>query len=177
MAINVTAANQQANNLYGNIDQLRAARQNLAAYKEVLTANWQGEEVGYYVTAIDQVIGEINTAISNIESLTNDIKTVAAQIQKEEQAAAAAAARAAAAAAAKAAQQARINAAKNEYDQANAALEQLLKQYEDLKKKISKASFWNKPLLKTQMDGLDEMIRKARETCNSKLNAWNAARK
>lgn len=173
MAINVTAAIQQANNLYGNIDKLRAARQNLIAYKEAITANWQGEEVGYYVSAIDQVVGEINAAMGNIESLTNDIKTVAAQIQREEQAAAAAAA----AAAAKAAKQARITAAQNEYNKAYEELQKLLELQEKLRKEIKKASGLVKATLKSQLSALETLVSRAQDTCNNKLNALNAARK
>ncbi len=174
MAINVTAAIQQANNLYGNIDKLRAARQNLVAYKEAITANWQGEEVGYYISAIDQVVGEINAAMGNIESLTNDIKTVAAQIQREEQAAAAAAT---AAAAAKAAKQARVTAAQNEYNKAYEELEKLLEAQEKLKKELRKASGFMKAALKSQLSAMDALVARAQDVCNNKLNALNAARK
>lgn len=169
MAINVNAANNQALQLNNNISQLRSAKKQMLAYKSSVSNNWQGKEVSYFLTAIDQVVGDIDSAIRNLDSLGGDIKSVAAQIKREEDAAAAAA-RAAAA------KQQRIRKAQTEYDNAREELNDLIEKKDELETKIDKASFFEKIRLINDLQDLNEEIEKAEIKCESTYNALRAAK-
>lgn len=170
MAINVNTANNQAGQLNNNISQLRNAKKQMLAYKSSVSNNWQGKEVGYILTAIDQVVGDIDGAIRNIDSLSGDIKNVAAQIKREEDAAAAAAR-------ARAAKQQRIRVAQNAYDSAREDLDELLEKREKIEKKMKKASFLEKLRLTNDLQDLNKEIEKAENKCESAYNALRAAKK
>ena len=168
MAINVNAANNQAAQLYNNISQLRDAKRQMLAYRSSVSNNWQGKEVSYILTAIDQVIRDIDAASGSIESLSSDIKTVAAQIKREEEAAAAAAARA---------KQQRIEAAQNAYNSACAELNSLMEQRNRLITELSRASRRNQAGIFAQIKSLEDVIRQVQSKVASAGDALNAARR
>ena len=170
MAINVNTANDQAGQLNNNISQLRNAKRQMQAYRSSVSNNWQGKEVTYILTAIDQVVGDIDSAIRNLDSLSNDIKTVASQIKREEDAAAAAA-RAAAA------KQQRIRTAQTAYDNARDDLNELLDKKNKLEARIKKASFLEKLRLTNDLQDLNKDIEKAENKCESAYNALRAAKR
>ncbi len=170
MAINVNVANKQAGQLNNNIFQLCDAKKQLLAYKSSVSNNWQGREVTYILTAIDQVIGDIDSAIRNLDSLSTDIKNTAAQIKREEDASAAAA-RAAAA------KQQRIRTAQTAYDNAREDLNELIKKKEKLETKLKKASFLEKLRITSELQDLNKEIEKAENKCNNAYNALRAAKK
>ena len=170
MTINVNTANNQAGQLNNNISQLRSAKKQMLAYKSSVSNNWQGKEVGYILTAIDQVVGDIDSAIRNLDSLSNDIKTVASQIKREEDAAAAAA-RAAAA------KQQRIRIAQTAYDNAREELSDLLDEKNKLEAKIEKASFFEKIRLIDDLQKINQEIEKTENKCEDAYNALRAAKR
>lgn len=194
MAINVSAANNQAAQLNDNISKLRDAKRQMQAYRASVSNNWQGKEVTYILIAIDRVIGDIDSAIRNLDSLSDDIKSVASQIKREEDAAAAAA-RAAAeraaaeraaqqrAAAARAeaeranqAKQQRINTAQNTYDKACRDLDALKSQKKQLEKDIKKANIFTKWKLENELEDLNKKIKTAESKVQSTYNALRAAK-
>ncbi len=192
MAINVNAANNQAAQLNDNISKLRDAKKQMQAYRSSVSNNWQGKEVTYILTAIDRVIGDIDSTIRNLESLSSDIKSTAAQIKREEDAAVARAAaeraaaeRAAAQRAANAraeaaranqARQQQINSAQNSYDQARRELDSLNSQKKQLEKSIKKANIFTIWKLQNQMEELNRKIRNAESKVQSTYNALRAAK-
>ena len=169
MAINVNAANNQAAQLQTNITKLRDAKKQMQAYRSSVSNNWQGREVTYILTAIDRVIGDIDSAIRNLDSLSTDVKNVAAQIKREEDAAAAARA--------KAAKQERIRKAQDAYDSACEALDELREAREKLMKKMNKASVWDRLRLCEELQKLDESIQKAESKVESTYDALRAAKR
>ncbi len=194
MAINVSVANNQAAQLNDNISKLRDAKKQMQAYRSSVSNNWQGKEVTYILTAIDRVIGDIDSTIRNLESLSSDIKSTAAQIKREEDAAAAAARAAAERAAAERAaaqraanaraeaaranqaRQQRINSAQNSYDQACRERDSLNSQKKQLEKSIKKANIFTIWKLQNQMEELNRKIRNAESKVQSTYNALRAAK-
>lgn len=170
MAININAANNQAAQLNNNISQLRSAKNQLLAYRTSISNNWQGKEVGNIITAIDQVIRDIDSAVKNLNYLSTDIKNTAAQIKREEDAAAAAAK-------AKAEKEQRIRVAQSAYDAAHDDLVALLKKREELEAKFIKASLMEKLKLSSELQDLDKQISKAQSKCDSAYNALKAAKR
>ncbi len=170
MAINVSAANNQAARLNDNISKLRDAKRQMQAYRSSVSNNWQGKEVTYILTAIDQVIGNIDGAIRNLDSLSGDIKNVAAQIKREEDAAAAAAQ-------ARAAKQQRIRTAQNAYDHAREELDDLIERRERLEKKMKEASFFDKLRIFDELQDLNKEIEKAEKKCQEKYDLLRAAKR
>ena len=81
MGINVNTANNQVGQLNNNIFQLHSAKKQLLAYKLSASNNWQGKEVAYILTAINQAVRDIDSAIKTLDSLNGDIKNTAAQIK------------------------------------------------------------------------------------------------
>lgn len=169
MAINVSAANNQAAQLNDNISKLRDAKRQMQAYRSSVSNNWQGKEVTYILTAIDRVIGDIDSAIRNLDSLCGDIKSVAAQIKREEDAAAAAAR-------AKAAKEQQIRVAQSAYDAARNELDDLLEAREKLLAKFSKASLRDRVRLNSEIQELNKTIRNAESKVQSTYNALRAAK-
>lgn len=169
MAINVNTANSQAAQLNENISKLREAKRQMQTYRSSVSNNWQGKEVTYILTAIDRVIGDIDGAIRNLDSLSGDIKSVAAQIKREEDAAAAAAR-------AKAAKQQQIRAAQSAYDAARNELDDLLEAREKLLEKYSKASLRDRVRLYSEIQELNTMIQNAESKVQSTYNALRAAK-
>ena len=194
MAINVNAANNQSAQLNDNISKLRDTKRQMQAYRSSVSNNWQGKEVTYILTAIDRVIGDIDSAIRNLDSLSDDIKSVATQIKREEDAAAAAAraaaeraaaeraaaarAEAARAEAARAnqAKQQKINAAQNSYDKACRDLDTLKNQKKQLEKDIKKANIFTRWNLQNQLDELNKKIKTAEGKVQSTYNALRTAK-
>lgn len=194
MAINVSAANNQATQLIDNISKLRDAKKKMQAYRASVSNNWQGKEVTYILTAIDRVIEDINSAIRNLESLSTDIKSVASQIKREEDAAAAAA-RAAAeraaaeraaqqrAAAARAeaeranqAKQQRINTAQSNYNKACSDLNALKSQKSELERDLRNSNIFTKWGIQNQLDEVNRKIKSAESKVQSTYNALRAAK-
>lgn len=169
MSINVNTANNQAEQLNNNISQLKAARKQILAYKTSVSNNWQGKEVGYILTAIDQVIGDIDSAIRNIDSLSDDMKRAAVQIQREEAAAAAARAREA--------KQQKIRIAQESYDNARKELDDLTDKKEELEARQKNASFFEKLRIADVLAEIDDMIEKAEQKCNEADNTLRAAKR
>ncbi len=89
MAINVNLANSQANQLRSSSSNLLDAKKQLLNYKNTMILDWQAKEVGYITLAIDQIIDEIDSAISTLNALGNDVSSTANTIRQEEEAAAA----------------------------------------------------------------------------------------
>ncbi len=169
MAINVNAANNQAAQLNNNIAKLRDAKRQMQAYRSSVSDNWQGKEVTYILTAIDRVIGEIDSAIRNLDSLSGDIKSVAAQIKREEDAAAAAAR-------VKAEKQERIRVAQAAYDDARSELDDLVDKREKLLAKYIKASARNRDKIAKEIKELDKTIRSVEEKVHNAYNALRVAK-
>lgn len=189
MAINVNAANSQAAQLNDNITKLRDAKRQLQAYRSSVSNNWQGKEVTYILTAIDEVMGEVDSAIRNLDSLSTDIRSAAAQIKREEDAAAAAARAAAERAAAERAaaaqaeaeraeqaRQQKIGEAQSNYDKACRELDALNRQKKDLEKEIKKAFLFKKMQLEDQLDELNCSIRNAEKQLQNTYQALMAAK-
>lgn len=86
MGINVSTAYSQANNIYGNANQLRQVRKSMMNYKNTIIANWQGTEVSSIIIGIDNVIAMLDSSINELDNLSNDIKNTAAAIRREEEA-------------------------------------------------------------------------------------------
>lgn len=84
MGVDVTKANNQAAQLQDYATQLKGAKNNLQLYKNELSVNWTGTETAYVYAAIDKAIQQINTAITELENLQADVKTVASTIRQEE---------------------------------------------------------------------------------------------
>lgn len=199
MAINVSAANNQAAQLNDNISRLRDAKRQMQAYRSSVSNNWQGKEVTYILTAIDRVIGDIDSAIRNLDSLSDDIKSVATQIKREEDAAAAAA-RAAAeraaaeraaqqraaqqrAAAARAeaeranqAKQQRINTAQSNYNKACSDLNALKSQKSKLERDLRNSNIFTRWGIQNQLDEVNKKIKTAESKVQSTYNALRAAK-
>ncbi len=168
MAINVNTANNQADQLSTNVWQLRQAKQKLSSYRSSINTHWQGKEATDILTAIDQVIGQINRAIQDIEGLSRDIKAVAAQIKREEEAAAARA---------RAAKQQRIRVAQAAYDTACEELSDLESEREQLVRLMSKKSLRERMKLMAELEKLDDRINSARNKCSETYSALRAAKR
>lgn len=169
MAINISVANNQAAQLHEYTVTLQRTKQQLSYYKSILTANWQGSEVGYFVQSIDKAIAQINAVINELNATANDIKNAAETIKREEEAAAAAAR-------ARVEKQRRIAIAEREYNEANNELSELLKSRDEFVKKTK----GKRSLSKKEKDALDELNKKiaeAEKKCNDRKNALAAARR
>ncbi len=160
MAINVTAANQQAAEIAGKIGQLRSARNSLAQYRSQLQTNWQGQEVGLFVESVDREIRKIDTLIGSLNGLSNDIRRAAEEIRREEEAAARAAA-------ARAEQQRRAAQARSAYNAACSRLDEVARERDVIIQKMrntkSKKTMAD---LNAQLAELDKRIMEAQEACN-----------
>ncbi len=169
MAINVNTANIQAAQLNNNISQLRVAKRHMLAYKASVSNSWQGKEVGYILTAIDQVVGEIDSAIRNLDSLSGDVRSVAAQIKREEDAAAAAAR-------ARAAKQQRIRVAQDAYNKACEELNMLNRKRDELMARRGRASLRQKLRIDMELAELSNTIQQSEAKCELTYNNLRAAK-
>ena len=170
MAINVSVANTQAGQLSGYANDLRSAKSQLNSYKTSVSTNWQGKEVPYILTGIDQAIAQIDSAIKQLESLSTDIKNTASTIKQEDDAAAAAAR-------AKVLKEQNIRAAQTAYNNAVDELDSLNREKEKLESAIKKASITKKLSLLAQLAELNQKIEKAQQTCDKCRAALQAARR
>ena len=84
MGINVIDANQKAGALEDNARQLSNSKMNLEQYKEILSASWVGQEVGFMIQGIDKAITELESAINELNLLATDIRNTAEAIHQEE---------------------------------------------------------------------------------------------
>lgn len=160
MAINVTAANQQAAEIAGKISQLRSARNNLAKYKSELQSNWQGQEVGLFVQSIDTEIAKIDALIGTMSSLSSDIRNAAAAIRREEEAAAKAAAE-------RAAYQQRQAQARSAYNAACNALDAIARERATIVEQMRNTkSLATMALLNLKLIEIDSRLSEAQEVCN-----------
>ncbi len=89
MAIDVNLANSQANQLRAYSNRLAGTKTQLVSYRNSVSAGWQGQEVNYIASAIDQIIKEIDSTISTLNALGNEVSSTANTIRQEEEAAAA----------------------------------------------------------------------------------------
>ena len=167
MAISVSTANNQATQIQNQVDELRKARKQLLAYKSSINTAWEAAEVPYINTAIDQVVGQIDAAINGMNSLGNDIRTVAATIKREDDAAAAAAR----ARAARVARQQRIDAARYDLQNAEKELDKLILERNNLQKAIQKK------MSLSNMKKMTELLKKiesAEQKCNDCKRTLNS---
>jgi len=84
MAIDVSAASARAGELRQQAENLRAVRGRIDAYKNVLSFNWQGVEVQYYISAINKAGEKITNTANALDSLAGSIESTANQIRAEE---------------------------------------------------------------------------------------------
>lgn len=169
MAINVSAANCQAQQLRECADRLQQAKNQLNQYKTSLTANWQGSEVPYMTQGIDKTVAQMNAAIRDLRGMATDLGNAASAIQREEAAAAAAAQ-------ARAARQQRIDEAQKAYNIACDELSELNKRREDILGKIQKRPH----LYSKYKDEVMQLLRKieaAEKKCDGCKSALAAARR
>jgi len=89
MAINIAVANRQAAQLAQLAAQLAEAKSSLGVYQAALSGHWQAAEMNHINKAIEQVSAQINGAAQSLYALSDDVKSVAAAIKREEDAAAA----------------------------------------------------------------------------------------
>lgn len=111
MGVDVNLANTQASQLQQYAESLKVAKQNMLSYKTEISVNWVGTETTYIHSGIDKAILQLDSAITQLETITGDIVTTASQIRQEEIAREEAERQARLAAAAAAAEAARIAAA------------------------------------------------------------------
>ncbi len=160
MAINVTAANQQAAEIAGKIAQLRSARSSLVKYKTDLWSNWQGQEVGLFAQSIDAEIAKIDALIGSLDGISSDIKIAAAAIQREEEAAARAAAE-------RAAQQHRRAQARNAYNAACSAVDTIVREREAVVEQMRNTkSLATLTLLNLKLIEIDNRLSDAQAVCD-----------
>ena len=100
MGVNVGLARSQARKMHDYVSNLRNIRNSMKDFKTNLNYLWQAEEMIYINNAIDKIDMEILHLYNLIDSLGDDIISVAYEIKREEEERKAAA-RAAAAAASK----------------------------------------------------------------------------
>ncbi|MBR4858863.1 MAG: hypothetical protein IKU08_06725 [Clostridia bacterium] len=134
MSINITAANNQANQIYSYAQQLRNTKTQLLSYKSSLQLNWSGQEVPFILKSIDQTLDRINAIIKELELLSNDVKGAANTIKREEEAAAAAAR-------ARAEKQRQINKAQTDYNNSIKEYNDALEEMDKFQKEVAKNPF------------------------------------
>lgn len=100
MGVNVGLARSQANKMRDYASDLRDIRNSMKDFRANLNYLWQAEEMIYINNAIDKIDMEILHLYNLIDSLGDDIISVAYEIKREEEEREAAARAAAAAAAA-----------------------------------------------------------------------------
>lgn len=158
MAINVNAANNQAGQLSIQAGKLREAISQLNAYKNSLSANWQGQEVSSIMQAIDRSISDISQVIRQMESLGSDIKNAAQEIYQEEQA--------------------RIRRAQDTLNQAERVLSNLVKEQEKIQNLLKNSLLPEEAATLTrQISDLAKRILEQERYCRSCRSALDAARR
>lgn len=85
MGIDVASAYARERELRDCASQLRGAKNKLEQYKGIFGSSWQGSEIPYYIQAIENVKRDIESAISEMESIGSDISSAAEQIRREEE--------------------------------------------------------------------------------------------
>ena len=160
MAINVTRANQQAAEIAGKVAELRIAKNHLLKYKSELQCNWQGREVGLFVQSVDDSIAKINALLGTLTTLSNDIKTTADAIYREEKAAEEAAA-------ARAAQERKMAQARQAYNAACNELDVIIKERAALLEQMRNTkSVKTMVALNEKLIEIDKRLADAQEVCN-----------
>ena len=169
MAINISAATNQASQLWGYADRLQQAKNQLNSYKSSLSSNWQGNEVPHIMQGIDKAIMQIDAVMRDLRNIANDVNSTAATIKREEDAEAAAAR-------ARIAKQRQIAAAQTAYNSAYDELADLTKAKDDMLKKM-RNSISLKFKYKEEFEKLEEKIEIAEKKFEECKNALMAARR
>ena len=86
MGINVGLANSQANSIRQYSSVLRDIMINLKQQKASLNYAWQGTEMQHVNRSLDQLIQQMGSLSSEIDSICGDIISVASEIRREEEA-------------------------------------------------------------------------------------------
>lgn len=160
MAINVTKANNQAAEIARDVEKLRRARNRLIKYKTDLQQNWQAAEIGLFVESIDAEIRKIDALLSTLSNLSTDIKNAAEAIRREEEAAERAAA-------ARAAQQQKAAQARQAYNNACDALEDIVKERREIVAKMRNTKSWiTRWQLNEQLEEIDKRLSDAQDVCD-----------
>ena len=84
MGISVSAAYDRARELRQQARNLRAVKNSMATYKNIINASWEGNEVKYYRQAITSIQNRLNSTADSLDSLAGSIETTANQIRAEE---------------------------------------------------------------------------------------------
>lgn len=163
MAIDVNAANWQANQLASYATRLQSAKNQLTQYKCSISSEWQGQEVKYILQGIEKAIAEINSIVRELNTLSSDVKNTANTIRKEEEAAARAWAE----------KQRRIQVAQEKYVAAEREVEELTKKMNSLSETLrSTKSQSKKKKLLEELEKLEKQLaekRNNRDVCYNNL--------
>lgn len=151
MAINVNAAQRQANAIKSDLSRLKDAKRHLLAYRAEISGQWQGVEVKYILQSIDQLFNQMGAAEREMESLSRDIRTVADRIRQEEIAAERARQ-------AEQAKRARIAEAERECSRIEEDLNGLRNHRNNLENALRNAPFWSRFQIYQQIADVDKTI-------------------
>ena len=170
MSIDINLANNQAAQLLTYADQLRTAKNDLLQYKDTIISAWRGPDAKRVIASVDTQIARIDKVIKELESLSNTVQSTAASIKRQEDAAAAEARRKAerekrereqAAARARAEKQSRVNAARENCDQALAEKEKLEKQLKEVEKNLNNSSALTRHMYQIQKAQITVLLEQA----------------
>lgn len=84
MGVDVGLENVHKNSLYNCANNLRNIQSQLNTYKSSISQNWNGDEVQYIITAIEQAISKSEYIANKIEALGSDMVNTAYIIKEEE---------------------------------------------------------------------------------------------
>lgn len=84
MGINVSAAYARARELRAQARSLRGVKNSMTTYRNILSANWEGDEVRFYKQAIGNVQTKLTNTANALDSLAGTIEATADQIRAEE---------------------------------------------------------------------------------------------
>lgn len=86
MGIDVGSARSRERELCECASRLKSAKNKLEQYQQIFGSCWQGQEIPYYIRAIENVKREIDNAASELRSIGSDIVDTAEEIWEEEEA-------------------------------------------------------------------------------------------
>lgn len=84
MPINVSHANVQAGEISKHASTLQGIRNSLSSFKVSLNGAWRSQEMTYVNSAIDMMMNDLASLVSELGSLSGDISSVAQEIRNEE---------------------------------------------------------------------------------------------
>ncbi|MFC4302822.1 hypothetical protein [Cohnella boryungensis] len=84
MGIHVGTAASQASSLQSHAAALREVVNGLTQDKAALNQAWQADEMRSANAAVDRILSELSQTISDLQSLSGDIVSVANEIRQEE---------------------------------------------------------------------------------------------